>query len=88
MDKTENIRRAMVQDLNTAVESDDKATEFKRLQELYGADNVWDTSTLQATFEVLGFMAPFCAVKRKSDGAKGAVMFQHMPRFYFDFKAT
>ena len=45
-----------------------------------------DTSELQRDFEVTGFMAPFCAVIRKSDLRKGSVSFQHSPRFYFDFK--
>jgi len=47
---------------------------------------VWDTDQLRAEFEVTGFMAPFVAVRRKSDGVKGAMMFQHHPRFYFDFQ--
>jgi len=47
---------------------------------------VWDTDQLGADFEVIGFMAPFISVRRKSDGAKGAMMFQHSPRFYYGFK--
>ena len=46
---------------------------------------VWDTSQLSAEFEVLGFMAPFVVVRRKSDGQKGSLEFQHCPRFYFGF---
>ena len=46
---------------------------------------VWDTQELGKDFEVTGFMAPFVVVRRKSDGVKGSLMFQHSPRFYFDF---
>jgi hypothetical protein len=41
---------------------------------------------LQEEFEVLGFVAPFVVVRRKSDGQKGSLMFQHRPRFYFSFR--
>ena len=46
----------------------------------------WDTGELQQEFEVLGFAAPFVVVRRKSDGQKGSLMFQHRPRFYFSFR--
>ena len=57
------------------------------LEAQYGAENVFDTTQLQAAFEVLSFCAPFCIVRRKSDGARGTLEFQHMPRFYFNFVA-
>jgi hypothetical protein len=47
---------------------------------------VWDIQQLSEDFEVLGFMAPLIAVRRKSDGQKGSLMFQHHPRFYFSFQ--
>ena len=31
-------------------------------------------------------MAPLVVVRRKSDGVKGSLMFQHSPRFYFGFE--
>ena len=34
---------------------------------------------------MIGFMAPFIGVERKSDGQKGSIEFQHSPRFYFNF---
>lgn len=46
----------------------------------------WDTTQLQADFEVLGFGAPFVAVRRKSDGKKGSLEFTHHPRQYFNFQ--
>ena len=46
---------------------------------------VWDTSELTQSFDVTGFIAPFVVVRRKSDGVKGSLEFQHNPRFYFSF---
>ena len=84
-DPTEAIRRVLVSQVNGAVESDDPNAERKRLTLEYG--QVWNTQELGETFEVLGFMAPFVVVRRKEDGAKGSLEFQHSPRFYFGFKA-
>ena len=78
-DSTENIRRAMVVAINASPGS------REALEAQYG--QVWDTKELQRDFDVQGFMAPFIVVKRKSDSASGALMFQHYPRFYFDWKA-
>ena len=78
-DSTEAIRRKMAKEIN-AVEG---SREF--LESDHG--QVWDTQELQAAFEVQGFMAPFIGVRRKSDGAKGSMAFQHAPRFYFNFQA-
>jgi hypothetical protein len=47
---------------------------------------VWDTSQLSEDFEVLGFMAPVVVVRRRSDGQKGSLYFQHSPRFCFGFE--
>ena len=46
---------------------------------------VWDTQQLAQDFEVIGFLAPLVVVRRKADGVKGSLEFQHMPRFYFNF---
>lgn len=43
----------------------------------------WDTEAMQRDFEVMGFLAPFVVVRRKSDGVLGTLMFTHHPRFYF-----
>ena len=77
-DPTETIRRELVQQINA------EATERGSLEARYG--QVWDTEQLRAEFEVIGFMAPFCVVRRLSDNKKGCLMFQHSPRFYFDFQ--
>lgn len=79
-DITEGIRKTMTDVINAA------PAERKALEVAFGKDNVWDTKELQETFEVMGFAAPYCVVKKKSTGEKGAVMFQHMPRFYFGFE--
>lgn len=54
------------------------------LEAKYG--RVWTTDELRQDFDVIGFMAPYMVVKRKSDGIKGSFMFQHSPRFYFSFQ--
>lgn len=82
-DETDPIRRKRLAEINSTVESHDGETERKRLEAKYG--QVWDTGQLAANFEVLGFMAPYVVVRRKSDGHKGSLEFQHHPRFYFNF---
>ena len=47
---------------------------------------VWSTAELSQDFDVIGFMAPFVVVRRKCDGKKGSLEFQHNPRLYFSFK--
>jgi hypothetical protein len=47
---------------------------------------VWDTGELAGEFEVLGFRAPYCVVRRRSDNQMGSVEFAHSPRFYFRFE--
>lgn len=54
------------------------------LQQQHG--QVWDTKQLQDDFEVLGFCAPYVVAKRKADGQRGTLTFQHSPRFYFSFE--
>lgn len=74
-DDTEAIRREMLesgQPYRDLVRSDPK--------------DRWTTDELREEFEVIGFMAPFVAVRRKSDGAKGSMEFTHNPRWYFNFK--
>jgi len=71
-DETESVRREM---LETGQPHADLAA----------ADKRWDTEQLGQEFEVIGFMAPFVVVKRKSDGKKGSLEFTHSPRFYFNF---
>jgi hypothetical protein len=80
----DTLRKVMTAQTNGAVESDDKESERARLLAMY--PDVYDTQELGAKFEVIGFAAPFCVVRRRSDGVKGSVMFQHSPRFYFNFQ--
>jgi hypothetical protein len=84
-DETEEVRRRRLAVVNSAVESKDPTTERQRLEAQYG--RVWDTAQLSVEFEVLGFMAPHVVVRRKSDGRKGSLEFQHLPRFHFNFVA-
>ena len=49
------------------------------------SEPVWRPDTLKRDFEVLGFMAPFVAVRRRIDGRVGSMSFLHRPRIYFGF---
>jgi adenylate cyclase class IV len=82
-DETEPIRRKRLVEINSTVESHDGEAERKRLEAQHG--QVWDTEQLSQQFEVLGFMAPYVVVRRRSDGRKGSLEFQHLPRLYFNF---
>lgn len=84
MDETETIRRLLVREVNSQVESDDEVTERARLEKKYG--KVWNTKELTHDFHVKGFAAPFVVVEELSTGRKGLLMFQHWPRFYFDWQ--
>ena len=77
-DPTEAIRKEMLVTINAEPGS------REALEDEHG--QVWDTRQLSDDFEVLGFMAPLVVVKRKSDGRKGSLYFQHSPRFYFAFQ--
>ena len=46
----------------------------------------WSTDELTRDFEVIGFGAPFVVVKRRKDGVKGSLQFDHSPRRYYDWK--
>ena len=76
-DPTESIRREMVAEINA--EPGSRAA-LKPSMARSGYDQ------LQRDFEALGFMAPLVVVRRRSDGVKGSLMFQHDPRFYFGFQ--
>jgi hypothetical protein len=47
---------------------------------------VWDTTQLQQDFVVEGFSMGFVVVKRKADGQRGSLDFEHSPRLYHNFK--
>ena len=76
-DETEGIRRQMVAEINA------NAGPRAELEAQHG--QVWDTSELQNDFQVVGFAAPFVIVRRRSDGVRGSLMFQHDPRLYYGF---
>ena len=44
------------------------------------------TAEMQELYEVLGFEAYMCIVKRKSDGVTGVLYFDHAPRVYYNFR--
>lgn len=76
-DATESYRRQRVAEINAEPGS------RKALEAAHG--QVWDTAELARDFIVTGFLAPFVVVRRKSDGVKGSLEFQHSPRLYFGF---
>lgn len=51
-------------------------------------DPQWDTAQMQVEFEPIGFAAPYIVVRRRSDGVKGTLQFNHDPRVYFDFQPS
>lgn len=77
-DPTEPIRRQRLAEIN-ATPGSREALETENGQ-------VWDTGELARDFKVLGFMAPLVVVRRKADGMKGSLEFQHQPRFYFNWR--
>jgi hypothetical protein len=77
-DPTEVVRRQRIAEINLAPGS------REALEAAHG--QVWDTDQLSEEFEAIGFMAPLIVVRRRADGAKGSLEFQHNPRFYFNFK--
>jgi hypothetical protein len=77
-DETEDIRKQMVAEINAQPGS------REYLEAKHG--QVWNTSELSNDFEVIGFAAPLVVVRRKSDGQKGSLYFQHSPRFYYGFE--
>jgi hypothetical protein len=77
IDTTEDIRRRLLVQVNA------EASERAALEARHG--QVWDPAELARDFVVEGFKAPFVVVRRKADGAVGSLMFQHQPRYYFDW---
>ena len=54
------------------------------LEDRYG--QVWNSRALAQDFVVMGFMAPYVVVRRRSDNSVGSLEFQHHPRFYFNWR--
>lgn len=77
-DETETLRRHRLAEINCEPGSR-AALEAQHNQ-------VWSTDELREEFEVLGFMAPYVVARRRSDGVKGSLEFQHNPRFYFNWQ--
>ena len=73
-DPTEDLRRELQRAINSG--------------EIQPKGQTWTAEQLQEDFEVECFLAPCVVVRRKSDGARGALMFRHHPRVYFDFEPT
>jgi hypothetical protein len=72
------IRKTLINEINA--EQADRA----QLEDKYR--KVWNTTELTDEFEVQGFLAPFVVVRQRATGKRGTLMFQHYPRFYFNWK--
>lgn len=77
-DPMEDLRRARLVEINA------RPGTRQHLEAIHG--QVWDTADLARDFEGIGFLAPFVVVRRRSDGVKGSLEFQHWPRFYFGWQ--
>jgi len=78
-DDTEDLRRLLQAKVNA------EAAGREALEARYG--QVWSTDQMCADFEAIGFLAPFIVVRRKADGVRGSLMFQHgPPRYYFGWQ--
>jgi hypothetical protein len=77
-DVTEPIRRELIAEINAQPGS------REALEAAHG--KVWSTDEMCQDFEAIGFMAPLVVVRRRVDGVKGSLFFQHSPRFYFGFQ--
>jgi len=78
MDPTEQSRRIAALAINR------RPLTRSALERQYG--RVWDLDELAADFVVTDFLAPLVFVRRKSDGVKGSLLFQHHPRLYWQFR--
>jgi hypothetical protein len=76
-DPTEAIRRTRLTEINS------QPNHRAALEAEHG--QVWNTTELTEDFQVLGFLAPYVVARRRSDGTKGSLEFQHDPRLYFNF---
>ena len=79
MTTEEAARRLAVQTLNESAQSERSKLEAREGQ-------VWTTDEVGEDFEIIGFAAPMVVARRKSDGVKGTLFFQHEPRFYFGWQ--
>lgn len=78
-DPIEEKRKALTNALNAVEHS------RETLEEVFGEDGVFNTEEFIKTFKAIAFASPFVIVERREDGVEGIMLFQHRPRFYFDF---
>jgi hypothetical protein len=72
------VRQKLVSEINK------EKADREQLEVKHG--RTWNTTELTDEFEVQGFMAPFVVVRQRATGKRGTLMFQHYPRFYFNWK--
>jgi hypothetical protein len=72
----EQSRRLRVEEINV------RPRTRPELEAKYG--RVWDTEELKTEFEIVAFIAPYIALRYRSNGQLASLEFQHAPRFYFN----
>ena len=72
-ERAEAARRQRLAEINAA------AAGREALEARHG--RVWDTQELTRDYA-----APYVVVRRRADGLRGSLEFQHAPRFYFNFE--
>ena len=77
-DATESIRRRRLAEINA------RPADRAALEARHG--RVWDPEELGRDFVVLGYLAPYAVVRRRADGVRGSLEFQHHPRLYFNWE--
>ena len=83
-DVTEGFRRVEIARINAPLRGSPADIARAQLEAKHG--QVWNTNEVTQDFNVIGFMAPYVAVIRKSDKKKGSLEFSHQPRFFFNFQ--
>ena len=77
-DVTETLRRVRLVEVNA--EPGDRQI----LEQRHG--RIWDSRELGQDFQVIGYLAPYVVVRRKADGVRGSLEFQHHQRFHFNWR--
>lgn len=76
-DPTYELRKRRWEEINSNPRSREE------LEKQFGM--VWSSKEMGKEFIVDYFLAPLVIVRRRADGVKGSLLFQHSPRFYFRF---
>ncbi|HRR40152.1 MAG TPA: hypothetical protein P5244_02850 [Syntrophales bacterium] len=80
----EELQRYLIAAVNEQIpEGATQGTERLSLEKEYG--KVWSPEELAKEFRVLSILAPLVYVRNITTGQTGTLLFQHYPRYYYDF---